>query len=79
MSDEIQNRIAQGTLVVVPVTLSREIHIQISEYKGKPVLDIRTYVKSATYTGYTQKGINVPKDKGKEILEALEKILKGAK
>jgi len=76
---QIQEKLADGSLIIVPITASREIHVQRSEYKGKPVLDIRTFVKSPTFTGYTPKGINIPLNNGQELLETLQKILQGAK
>lgn len=79
VAEQVKQKQADGSLITIPITASRELHVQRSEYKGRPVLDVRTFVKSPTYTGYTQKGINIPLPNGQDLLEALQKILKGAK
>ena len=55
-----------------------EIVIQIKEYKGKVGLDIREYVTSDSYTGWSKSGVRIPDDKvcelGKLIKAACEEI-----
>lgn len=63
----------------VRISDAREIHIQISNWKGRENLDIRTYVKSAKFSGYTQKGVNVPVESGEELVKAISKVLTGGK
>jgi hypothetical protein len=59
----------------VVITPYREIHIQISKLRTKTTLDIRTYIKTQVYEGYTQKGINIPLEKGRELAESILKVL----
>jgi len=61
----------------VIISDNREIHIQISQFKHRKTLDIRTYVKTPSYTGYTPKGINIPIEKGKELAESILKVIGG--
>jgi hypothetical protein len=63
----------------VRISDAREIHVQISQWKGRENLDIRTYVKSAKYSGYTQKGVNVPVETGADLVTAIQKVLGGKK
>jgi len=67
--------LSKPNLQIVPITKSREIHVQANEYKGRVELDIRTYVKSESYKGYTQKGVRIPTEKGAELIEAISKVL----
>jgi len=55
----------------VEISGSREIHVQIKDWKGRKTLDVRTYIKADTYQGYTHKGINIPVEKAKELAEAI--------
>jgi len=55
-----------------------KIVIQVSEYGGRTALDIRTHVTTDKYSGYTKKGVNVPIEKGKELVEKITKVLQGA-
>lgn len=66
---------SKPNLQIVPISKSREIHVQANEYKGRVELDIRTYVKSESYTGYTQKGVRIPTEKGADLIEAISKVL----
>jgi hypothetical protein len=57
-----------------------EIVIRVSEYKGSVGLDIREYVKSDRYTGWSKSGVRIPEDHicelGKIIAEACKEIRK---
>jgi hypothetical protein len=59
----------------VVLSNGRKIVIQISEYKGRETLDIRTYVTTEKYTGFTQKGINIPLERGRELADKIAKVL----
>jgi hypothetical protein len=39
---------------------SAEIILKVSSYKGEYGVDIREYVTTETYTGYTKKGTRIP-------------------
>jgi hypothetical protein len=68
------------TVAKIVVSPEREIHVQKSTYGGRENLDIRTYVKSEKYAGYSPKGFQIPWEvavagKGKELAEAIIKIV----
>lgn len=56
------------------VKISNERSIVIQDSRIKDSIDIRTYLETANYTGFTQKGIVIPKGKVKELVEILSKI-----
>lgn len=58
----------------LPWTESQEIHIQHKFYKGREILDIRRYIKTAGYTGYSTQGIAIPYEKRKEVVEAILRV-----
>jgi hypothetical protein len=55
-----------------------DIVIRISEYKGSTGLDIREYVESDRYTGWSKSGVRIPEDQicqlGKLIAEACKEV-----
>ena len=51
-----------------------EIVIRIVEYKGEKRLDIRKYVTSARYTGWSPQGISIPIEKVGEVKDILNKM-----
>lgn len=53
---------------------STKIVFSTTEYKGEPYVDMREYVETATYTGFTKKGIRLHYSKLDELIENLEKV-----
>jgi predicted YcjX-like family ATPase len=51
-----------------------EIVVRIVEYKGEKRLDIRKYVTSQRYTGWSPQGISIPLANVKEIRELIGKV-----
>lgn len=49
---------------------------QTSNYRGKNYIDIRKYVESQNYTGFTKQGIRFNADLLGEFLENLRKVAK---
>lgn len=49
---------------------------QTSEYRGKEYIDIRKYVESQNYTGFTKQGIRFNASLFGEFLENLKKVAK---
>ena len=47
---------------------------QTSQYKGKNYIDIRKWVESTTYTGFTKQGIRFHADLLHEFFENLKKV-----
>jgi DNA-directed RNA polymerase subunit F len=58
----------------IKVNDTTDIVVRIVEYKGEKRLDIRKYVTSQRYTGWSPQGISIPLENVKEIKEILEKI-----
>jgi hypothetical protein len=63
----------------IVISPSREIHVQISTFRGRGNLDVRTYVITPNYKGYTPKGVNIPLEKARELAQAIIKVLEGEK
>lgn len=51
-----------------------EIVVQKTEYKGSMGIDIREYVTSDRYTGWSKNGIRISVDKWKEFKAILDKV-----
>jgi len=63
-------------VAVIKISEHTEIHVKAgAEFKGVQYVDIRKFVKSEKYTGYTKDGIMIPKEHLKDVVNALAKIL----
>jgi rhodanese-related sulfurtransferase len=51
-----------------------EIVVQKTEFHGTVGIDIREYVTSERYTGWSKNGIRIPVEKWKEFKEILDKV-----
>jgi len=51
-----------------------EIVVQKTEFRGSVGIDIREYVTSERYTGWSKNGIRVPVEKWKDFKEILDKV-----
>jgi hypothetical protein len=51
-----------------------DIVIEKSDYKGSVGVNIREYIKSDKYTGWSKSGLRIPIDKWKELKEILDKV-----
>lgn len=60
----------------IEISSAREIHVQVSEYKGRNELDVRTFLKTENYTGYTPKGVRIPIERGTQVADAIITVLK---
>ncbi len=65
--------------VWVEINESTKIRIEVSEFKEQYRLDIREYIETERYTGFTKKGINVLTNYAEEIYNALGKIVETIK
>lgn len=63
----------------IKVNDTSKIRIELTEFKGVNRFDIREYVETEKYTGFTKKGINLPTEFLEEIHNSLGKILETAK
>ena len=53
---------------------STRIVFSLTEYKGQRYVDVREHVTSATYTGFTKKGIRLHGNQLDEFIEKLQKV-----
>jgi hypothetical protein len=51
-----------------------EIIVEKSEYKGRFGINIREYVTSDRYTGWSKSGIRVPMEQWKALKEILDRV-----
>ena len=51
-----------------------EIRVYLSDWKGKPVLHIRKFVDTESYTGPTKQGVMIPFDNVLELVEAILEV-----
>lgn len=60
----------------IQITESRKVVIQRSQFTGVDTLDIRTWLKTPTFEGFTRKGVNIPIEKGEELAQKILKVVK---
>ena len=51
-----------------------ELVVRKTEFRGTAGIDIREYVTSEKYTGWSKNGIRIPVDQWRSFKEILEKI-----
>jgi hypothetical protein len=51
-----------------------ELVVRSTEFRGSAGIDIREYVTSEKYTGWSKNGIRIPVDQWRSFKEILEKI-----
>lgn len=51
-----------------------EVIIRKTEFKGSVGIDIREYVTSEKYTGWSKNGLRIPVDQWKSFKEILDKV-----
>jgi Transcriptional Coactivator p15 (PC4) len=51
-----------------------EVVVRKTEFKGSVGIDIREYVTSEKYTGWSKNGLRIPVDQWKAFKEILDKI-----
>jgi pimeloyl-CoA synthetase len=51
-----------------------EIVVQKTEFRGSVGIDIREYVTSERYTGWSKNGVRIPVEKWKDFKEILDKV-----
>ena len=61
----------------VVISEQRKVVIQRSKFRGEETLDIRTWLETPNYKGFTRKGINIPIEKGEELAQKILKVVKG--
>lgn len=51
-----------------------EIVIKVDEFRGEKGVNIREYITTDRYTGFTKQGTRIPVDKWKEFKELINKV-----
>ena len=51
-----------------------EVVIQKSRFHGLDTLDIRTWVETSNYKGFTRKGVNIPVKRGEALAQDPESV-----
>lgn len=70
----VKGEALEGEVGRIKKTDSTSIIIRVSEFQGEKGVDVREYVETNKYTGYTKKGTRVPMDKWKEFKEVVNKV-----
>lgn len=65
----MEKKIEEKELGRVKKSNSAEIILKVSAYKEEYGIDIREYVTTESYTGYTKKGTRVPLDQWEKFKE----------
>jgi hypothetical protein len=52
-----------------------EVVVRKTEFKGTIGIDIREYVTSENYTGWSKNGLRIPLDQWKAFKEILDKVV----
>ena len=55
----------------IQVTPNREIHVQKKTWQDREIVDIRTYLTTEKYTGYTKRGVTVSPELARELAQAI--------
>lgn len=58
----------------IKLSESTEIVVRKTEFKGEKRIDIRKFVKTEKYTGWSKQGISIPVGNWRDVLEILEKV-----
>ena len=67
----------RGRTEEVVISEQRKVVVRRSKFRGEEMLDIRTWLETPNYKGFTRKGINIPIEKGEELAEKILKVIKG--
>ncbi len=62
----------QESIGKIPLSHTTELRFEVSPYKGKNYINIRQYVESTNFTGFTKKGVTLTLELGEQLLEALK-------
>lgn len=64
----------EGEVGRIKKTDSISVIVRISEFHGEKGVDVREYVETNKYTGYTKKGTRIPWDKWKAFRDVVNKV-----
>jgi len=54
----------------------KKVVIQHTKFENMDTLDIRTWIDTPNYKGFTRKGVNIPIEKGEELVQKILKVIK---
>lgn len=72
----IENTQQEKIIEQIPLSRGRSIRISLQYFKAKPKLDIREYVQSGNYEGYTKRGVSIYPGHFRKFIEELDKLIK---
>lgn len=79
LPDDIYKNIGEEKKMVVAVTEKVKISVDVKVTRGGdeglPMIDIREFIESERYTGYTKKGVVIPLSEYPLFLEMLNEVL----
>lgn len=79
LPDDIYKNIGEEKKMVVAVTEKVKISVGVKVTRGGdeglPMIDIREFIESERYTGYTRKGVVIPLSEYPLFLEMLNEVL----
>lgn len=59
----------------VTITEDHKIRVGVNEFKGIFRLDVREWISTDSYEGFTKKGVSVRVEQADELLDAITKVV----
>jgi len=69
-------RIIGDLMEELVVSERKKVVIQHAKFGDLDTLDVRTWIDTPKYKGFTRKGINIPVEKGEELAQKILKVIK---
>ncbi|MDZ7332128.1 MAG: transcriptional coactivator p15/PC4 family protein [candidate division KSB1 bacterium] len=63
--------LSQTNFNSIPLSRTTELRFEVNQYKGKSYINIRQYVTSDKYAGYTRKGVTLSNELAEQLLVAI--------
>jgi len=63
---------SQEPIGKIPLSRTTELRFEVSPYQGKNYINIRQFVESTNFTGFTKKGITLTHELGLLLLDSLK-------
>jgi hypothetical protein len=65
-----------GSMEELVISERKKVVIQHAKFGDMDTLDIRTWIDTPNYKGFTRKGVNIPVEKGEELVQKILKVIK---
>ncbi len=62
----------QETIGKIPLSRTTELRFEVSPYKGKNYINIRQFVESTNFSGFTKKGVTLTPELGAQLLDSFK-------